>query len=305
MGSERLRVQIFIVFVVRGRLLGILLFRAQGGRGAHAAGDDGRDRSDHVGQDDRAGDGQEKPDRGRDRLGNRAEPVRERRPDDAADADPNGDPDQQCNGHERRRRHATVERTWGGTNPSIFKIAKSRRRRRIDVARVWARVAAASSATRPARRRGMFWTWPKFTRSVGRCGSKSKYWSVNLFLSSASTAFLFTPGAKLKSKSDAGGIWKGGGGAIRCSAGPTTTAPSPRRPLSVFGGMTTVPTTLNCARLAWTAEIYIVIVEPMCAWRSLSVLMPSAISPVVSGTWPSTKTGWMRPLTSCKPRSWK
>ena len=54
--------------------------------------------------------------------------------------------------------HATAQRTCAGTNPSILRMARSPRRRRIDVTSVCASVAAPSRATSAASKKGRFCT---------------------------------------------------------------------------------------------------------------------------------------------------
>ena len=62
---------------------------------------------------------------------------------------------------------ATARRTCPRTNPSVFKIARSRRRRRIAVTTACASVAADNKPSSPASTNGNAFTRPKSRMSFG------------------------------------------------------------------------------------------------------------------------------------------
>ena len=64
--------------------------------------------------------------------------------------------------------HTTVVVTWWRSKPRVLRMARSRRRRRTEVTRVWPSMAEATTAMSPAMIAGRLCTRPKFTRSTGR-----------------------------------------------------------------------------------------------------------------------------------------
>src|SRR5205823_5576501 len=136
-------------------------------RGGFQSGcDPSGDRREEVRDEDRGGDRQHDREDRHDGIGDHPEVVRKRFHPQRPLMMPSGNPISSATEASAVACHATVAEIWRRTNPSVFRMARSSRRRRIDEMSVWASVTDAISARMPASTSGTLLTarrllsWP-------------------------------------------------------------------------------------------------------------------------------------------------
>ena len=189
---------------------------------------------------------------------------------------------------------ATVARTWLVTNPTVLRIARSRRRRRTDVSSVCAMIPQASSISTKARMSGRPLT-PDRSRTSGG-GTAGSTVPGNCCFRVLMAAGL-SRGFRRLTRNTLRGI---GNGLTARAPAIVITPPLPSSVCSlvISGDSTTSPVTRSvtgpCGPLATT-------VSPTFLPSARSSRPPSAISPGASGRRPASTGGTTRPVTVCRP----
>jgi hypothetical protein len=124
--------------------------------------------------------------------------------------------------------HAMAWRTCRRVNPSVFKIARSRRRLRVELASIWASVPAAIRASSPESSTGTLAMVARLTTFAGRSAAAMNGFGRPLMSweMAVSPASRLTPGAK-RTRNGSSPSCAATPGSVRAKPASASAAPSP------------------------------------------------------------------------------